>query len=158
MAIVGNFTVTIRKKPRYVNTELCTGCGICWECCPEEGHRYRIRSRSWLSHGGLHALRPGGAQIPGHRSRYLHLFPEEQVPGLRETVPHRCHRLQRNGEVRHVECGQYHPGDGLRHVRCRAVHPNMATAAWPMCSPAWSLSACATPPARPTAISSCAMA
>ena len=31
---VGNFTVTIRKKARYVNEELCTGCGICQEKCP----------------------------------------------------------------------------------------------------------------------------
>jgi heterodisulfide reductase subunit A len=31
---VGNFTVTINKKARYVNEELCTGCGICWEKCP----------------------------------------------------------------------------------------------------------------------------
>lgn len=33
---VGNFTVTIKKKPRYVDTELCTGCGICWEKCPKK--------------------------------------------------------------------------------------------------------------------------
>lgn len=32
---VGNFTVTIRKKPRYIDTDLCTGCGICWEKCPK---------------------------------------------------------------------------------------------------------------------------
>jgi heterodisulfide reductase subunit A len=32
---VGNFTVTIKKKPRYVNTALCTGCGICQEKCPK---------------------------------------------------------------------------------------------------------------------------
>ncbi len=32
---VGNFSVTIRKKPRYIDTELCTGCGICWEKCPK---------------------------------------------------------------------------------------------------------------------------
>ena len=31
---VGNFTVTIRKKARYVNTDTCTGCGICEEKCP----------------------------------------------------------------------------------------------------------------------------
>ncbi len=31
---VGNFTVTVRKKARYVNEELCTGCGICEEKCP----------------------------------------------------------------------------------------------------------------------------
>lgn len=33
---VGNFVVTIKKKARYVNTELCTGCGICQEKCPKK--------------------------------------------------------------------------------------------------------------------------
>jgi heterodisulfide reductase subunit A len=33
---VGNFTVTIRKKARFVNEELCTGCGICVEKCPKK--------------------------------------------------------------------------------------------------------------------------
>lgn len=33
---VGNFTVTIKQKPRYVITELCTGCGICVEKCPKK--------------------------------------------------------------------------------------------------------------------------
>jgi len=31
---VGNFTAKIRKKPRYVDETLCTGCGICAEKCP----------------------------------------------------------------------------------------------------------------------------
>ncbi len=31
---LGNFTVTIRKKARYVNEDHCTGCGICIEKCP----------------------------------------------------------------------------------------------------------------------------
>ena len=31
---LGSFTVTVRKKARYVNEELCTGCGICEEKCP----------------------------------------------------------------------------------------------------------------------------
>lgn len=33
---VGNFTVTVRQKARYVNTDSCTGCGICWEKCPKK--------------------------------------------------------------------------------------------------------------------------
>jgi heterodisulfide reductase subunit A len=33
---VGNFTATIHQKPRYVNTEVCTGCGICQEKCPKK--------------------------------------------------------------------------------------------------------------------------
>ena len=31
---VGNFTVTERRKPRFVNEDLCTGCGTCMEKCP----------------------------------------------------------------------------------------------------------------------------
>jgi len=32
---VGSFTVTIRKRARYVNQDVCTGCGICIEKCPK---------------------------------------------------------------------------------------------------------------------------
>ncbi len=31
---VGNFSVRVRQKPRYVNEDLCTGCGTCVEKCP----------------------------------------------------------------------------------------------------------------------------
>jgi heterodisulfide reductase subunit A len=31
---VGDFTVQIRRKPAYVNWEICTGCGACQEKCP----------------------------------------------------------------------------------------------------------------------------
>jgi heterodisulfide reductase subunit A len=30
---VGNYKVTIRQKPRYVDTDKCTGCGLCAEAC-----------------------------------------------------------------------------------------------------------------------------
>jgi heterodisulfide reductase subunit A len=30
---VGDFRVKVRKKPRYVHEELCTGCGLCVEAC-----------------------------------------------------------------------------------------------------------------------------
>ena len=30
----GNFTVTLTKKPRYVNESVCTGCTTCVEYCP----------------------------------------------------------------------------------------------------------------------------
>jgi heterodisulfide reductase subunit A len=33
---VGNFSVTIRKKARYVDTDKCTGCGECWTKCPSK--------------------------------------------------------------------------------------------------------------------------
>ncbi|MDH4136354.1 MAG: CoB--CoM heterodisulfide reductase iron-sulfur subunit A family protein [Anaerolineae bacterium] len=30
---VGDFRVKVKKKPRYVHEELCTGCGLCVEAC-----------------------------------------------------------------------------------------------------------------------------
>jgi len=30
----GNFDVTLKKKPRFVNEDLCTGCGTCTANCP----------------------------------------------------------------------------------------------------------------------------
>ncbi|MDD1769353.1 MAG: FAD-dependent oxidoreductase, partial [Methanomassiliicoccales archaeon] len=30
----GTFGVTITKKPRYVDEEKCTGCGVCIDSCP----------------------------------------------------------------------------------------------------------------------------
>ena len=30
----GNFTVTINKRPRYIDEEKCTGCGTCMNNCP----------------------------------------------------------------------------------------------------------------------------
>jgi heterodisulfide reductase subunit A len=32
--ITGDYNVKIKKKPRYVNEELCTGCGLCTTVCP----------------------------------------------------------------------------------------------------------------------------
>ena len=33
---VGNFTVQIKKKARFVNEDACTGCGLCTEKCPQK--------------------------------------------------------------------------------------------------------------------------
>ena len=33
---IGNFSVTIRQKARYVDVNKCTGCGTCWNGCPNK--------------------------------------------------------------------------------------------------------------------------
>ncbi|MBQ3866351.1 MAG: CoB--CoM heterodisulfide reductase iron-sulfur subunit A family protein [Clostridia bacterium] len=33
---VGNFKVDIRRKARYVKEDICTGCGLCTEKCPQK--------------------------------------------------------------------------------------------------------------------------
>ena len=37
---IGNFTVTYEKKPRYIDEELCVGCGSCSDVCPIEIPNY----------------------------------------------------------------------------------------------------------------------
>jgi heterodisulfide reductase subunit A len=31
---IGNFNVTIKKRPKYVDWDACTGCGTCIDKCP----------------------------------------------------------------------------------------------------------------------------
>jgi len=38
----GNFNVTLKKKPRFINEDLCTGCGTCVANCPV---RFQIYAR-----------------------------------------------------------------------------------------------------------------
>ncbi|MBE0582550.1 MAG: CoB--CoM heterodisulfide reductase iron-sulfur subunit A family protein, partial [Desulfofustis sp.] len=54
----GCFTVTVRKKARYVNPAKCTGCGACTEVCPtivddlyNENHATRKAIYSWFAQG-----------------------------------------------------------------------------------------------------------
>ncbi|MCI5211912.1 MAG: CoB--CoM heterodisulfide reductase iron-sulfur subunit A family protein, partial [Candidatus Electrothrix sp. ATG2] len=50
---VGNFTVNIKKKPRYLKEDLCTGCRICVEKCPtkivDQGYEAGIGYRKAIS-------------------------------------------------------------------------------------------------------------
>ena len=50
---VGNFSVKIRKKARYVNEDICTGCGLCISHCPT-----RVLRPATTEYGALRALHP----------------------------------------------------------------------------------------------------
>jgi len=61
----GCFTVTVRKKARYVDSAKCTGCGACTEVCPtivpdlyNENHGSRKAIYSWFAQGipSTHAI------------------------------------------------------------------------------------------------------
>lgn len=44
---VGNFKVKIRRKPRYVNSDLCTACGDCSKACPVDVPNEFDRGLAW---------------------------------------------------------------------------------------------------------------
>jgi len=31
---IGNFSIKVRKKPRYIDETKCNGCGLCYTSCP----------------------------------------------------------------------------------------------------------------------------
>jgi len=83
---VGNFKVKVKKKPRYVDTEKCTGCGECFNGCPVElpnefdegqGTRHAIYTpfpqavplKATIDKRGKHPCRdacPAGVGAPGY--------------------------------------------------------------------------------------------
>ena len=40
---IGNFSVKLKRKTRYVDTELCNSCGTCYEACPSQPRPTRRR-------------------------------------------------------------------------------------------------------------------
>jgi heterodisulfide reductase subunit A len=83
---VGNYSVGIKKKPRYVNVDKCTGCGDCFNSCPVEmtnefdadkGSRHAIYTpfpqavplKATIEKRGLHPCKdacPAGVGAPGY--------------------------------------------------------------------------------------------
>jgi len=52
----GNFTVTIRQKPRYVDMDKCIACGLCAEKCPkkvpdEYNEGLSVRKAAYIKYG-----------------------------------------------------------------------------------------------------------
>ncbi len=46
----GNWTITVKQKPRFINPDLCIGCMICAEVCPER------RPNRWNGSGEIAAV------------------------------------------------------------------------------------------------------
>ncbi|GMV37621.1 MAG: hypothetical protein AMXMBFR61_21290 [Fimbriimonadales bacterium] len=42
---LGNFKAKIRKKARFINEDLCVGCGNCWEVCPQWRSSEAVKKR-----------------------------------------------------------------------------------------------------------------
>ncbi len=57
----GNFTATVRRKPRYIDVSKCTGCGDCAQVCPVVMPD-QLQRRTVAAARGLQALSAGHAQ------------------------------------------------------------------------------------------------
>jgi heterodisulfide reductase subunit A len=48
---IGNFEVKVRRKPRYIHTDLCTGCGLCADACVLRGGKGKLMVPSEFDEG-----------------------------------------------------------------------------------------------------------
>jgi heterodisulfide reductase subunit A len=91
----GNFRVTVKKKPRYIDSDLCTGCGLCAAAC--------------RMHGRVSSEFDAGM---GNRSPAYVPFPQA-VP-LKYTVdPNTCLYLTRGVCGKEFLCKQACPADAI---------------------------------------------
>lgn len=109
---VGNFTVDIRKKARYVDLNKCTGCGVCQEKCPSKKTLNDLPGAEH-PHRHLYPLRPGHSQRSCHRHGQLHQDEDRQVRHLRKVLPSRSHRLHPDRRDRDRTVRRHRRGHGL---------------------------------------------
>ena len=69
----GNFTVTLRRQPRYVDEAKCTGCGTCVSNCPTRNHVQPLPSPEFELEPALRET--VAAIIARHKSRQGPLMP-----------------------------------------------------------------------------------
>ncbi len=135
---VGNFTITIRNKARYVDIAKCTGCGECWNVCPLKKNPQRIRLRHGQPPGHLRTLPAGSSGASRHRqaqsapswfataaacarrsAHRRHQLQGRRSPDRREGRRHRRgHRLQ---ALQHRQRAAFGQAARLRRVRLRQV-------------------------------------
>jgi len=66
---VGNFTVRVKKKARYVDPALCNSCGSCYEACPSRPYpleRRLMLGKEVIREGKALEIRHPGIMGPDH--------------------------------------------------------------------------------------------
>ncbi len=119
---VGSFAATIRHKARYVNADLCTGCGICQEKCVsrivdqvyEAGIGYRK---------GIYMPFPQAAPRCPCWTRAPASLREGDLQGLREVLPTGAIDFTQQDDEVTVEVGNVVVATGFELFDARRVEP-----------------------------------
>ncbi len=117
---VGNFTVRVRKKARYVDEELCTGCGVCIEKCPARN----VPSEFDLGLGTRHAIyRPFPQAVPNTPvldKEHCIYFQRGRCRACERFCPRQAIRFDQQDQIVDLEVGTiilatgYDPFDAAR--------------------------------------------
>ena len=129
---VGNFKVKVRRKPRYINEDLCVGCSSASRPASSSEARFPDEFNLGLeqAQAGLHPLPAGHPAVVGHRPRDLHRVPDRQVQeDLRRGLAERnAIDFEQTGRDRGDRGRRDHPGHRLQDLRRRRASRSTATA------------------------------
>jgi heterodisulfide reductase subunit A len=79
---VGNFKVTVRRKPRYVDVTKCNSCGTCYEACPSRPHP--LHRRMIL---GDRVYKEGTPRVLAPADKHVHRVSRAGLPENRGARP-----------------------------------------------------------------------
>ena len=67
----GNFSITVKSQPRFIDLKACTACGQCRQVCPVSAAN-EFNQQLDLTGSHLHAVSAGHPARFHHRSQYLY--------------------------------------------------------------------------------------
>jgi heterodisulfide reductase subunit A2 len=79
---VGQFSVTLRRKARFVDTAACNGCGTCYEACPSRP----FPTRRQMALGGR-VYKRGTSRMLMPADRHEHRVSRSGLPEARRHTP-----------------------------------------------------------------------
>ena len=129
---VGNFNVQVRKKARYVNEDLCTGCGTCVEKCPWK----KIPTEFDLGLGNRPAIYFQFAQavprVPVIDAENCAYFQNGKCKACEKFCPTGAIDFEQQDEIVELEVGTIILATGFKDFD-PGISPSTATASWITC-------------------------
>ena len=124
----GNFTATVKTRPRYVDPAVCIGCNECIPPCPVVAGRIPT-TIAWGS--GRRSTIPLPARCPTRQLSTIGTacgFRESRAHAAGEACPvPEAIVFDDSASTKEVKAGGHCPGDGLRALRLFRRCPNWAT-------------------------------
>ena len=130
---VGNFTVTVRKRARYVNTSLCTGCGICQEKCPKKVVDDVFEAGLGKRKAVYTPFAQAVPKYPVIDRPNCTFFQKGTCKACEKFCPTGAIDFKQEDEIADAAGRQDHLGDRLSICSTPSASRSMATAGWPTC-------------------------
>ena len=156
---VGNYTVTVKRKPRYINEDLCTGCQECIANCVYKEPKFRDEFNE-----GLGKRKPVYIPFPQATPQVVLIDPEVCLNFKRGVLTDKCKKtcveacgekkaidFKQKEELKEIKVGTIIVATGFKTFDAKRIPQYGYGTLSRTSTPRWKSSAWSTPPARPAA-------